>query len=323
MLPELSGHLILDWSAPCLSSFYRALAASFRLLRFDLPGTGLSLTDASPYTVDMHLAYVDDVLDAAGCESTAIVAAGLSGPIAIAYAAQRPERVSRLVLVGTCARYCGPAADGLIDPEMPDILGRLIQTNWRIANQALTSLLLPNADAALASWVTEHRISTMNSDVAVDIVSQQLRADVRGQLAQVQAPTLVVHHRDAQQPNPALARTLAERLPAGVLDLRPGSADNPVLADPAAVVAAVRRFLQPERHLLTRRETAVLSELARGLSNRRIAAELGIAESTVARHIANVFQKLGVDNRVAAVTRGYDIVRESPPQRSSRRASAH
>ncbi|HEV2092725.1 MAG TPA: response regulator transcription factor [Rubrobacter sp.] len=52
---------------------------------------------------------------------------------------------------------------------------------------------------------------------------------------------------------------------------------------------------------LSERETEVLVLAARGLSNRRIAEELHLAEATVKRHLANVYQKVGVNSRNEAV----------------------
>ena len=51
---------------------------------------------------------------------------------------------------------------------------------------------------------------------------------------------------------------------------------------------------------LDRRELEVLVLVARGSTNRAIAAELVISEHTVARHIQNIFTKLGVNSRTAA-----------------------
>ena len=51
---------------------------------------------------------------------------------------------------------------------------------------------------------------------------------------------------------------------------------------------------------LTRREGEVLALLAAGRSNREIAAKLAISEHTVARHVSNIFDKLGVGSRAAA-----------------------
>jgi predicted ATPase/DNA-binding CsgD family transcriptional regulator len=52
---------------------------------------------------------------------------------------------------------------------------------------------------------------------------------------------------------------------------------------------------------LTRRELEVLRLLARGMSNREVAANLHLSEHTVHRHASNVYGKLGVSSRAAAV----------------------
>ncbi|MFN2465207.1 MAG: LuxR C-terminal-related transcriptional regulator [Candidatus Dormibacteria bacterium] len=51
---------------------------------------------------------------------------------------------------------------------------------------------------------------------------------------------------------------------------------------------------------LTGREVQLLALLATGKTNRQLAAALGISEKTVARHISNIFNKLGVSSRAAA-----------------------
>jgi DNA-binding NarL/FixJ family response regulator len=51
---------------------------------------------------------------------------------------------------------------------------------------------------------------------------------------------------------------------------------------------------------LTGREVEVLELVASGKTNRQIAEELFISEKTVARHVANIFTKLGVSSRAAA-----------------------
>jgi DNA-binding NarL/FixJ family response regulator len=56
---------------------------------------------------------------------------------------------------------------------------------------------------------------------------------------------------------------------------------------------------------LTARETDVIQLVAAGLSNRDIAAELFISEKTVARHLSNIFTKLGLTSRAAATAYAY------------------
>lgn len=56
---------------------------------------------------------------------------------------------------------------------------------------------------------------------------------------------------------------------------------------------------------LSDREVEVLQLVAGGASNKAIAAELVISEHTVARHLQNIYTKLGVDSRTAAAAFGY------------------
>jgi DNA-binding CsgD family transcriptional regulator len=57
---------------------------------------------------------------------------------------------------------------------------------------------------------------------------------------------------------------------------------------------------------LTGREREVLRLVASGMTNRAIASELVISEKTVARHVANIFTKLGLSSRSAATAYAYD-----------------
>ena len=54
---------------------------------------------------------------------------------------------------------------------------------------------------------------------------------------------------------------------------------------------------------LTKREQEVLSWVALGKTNAEIATILSLAPSTVRKHLENVYAKLGVHTRTAAVTR--------------------
>ncbi len=73
---------------------------------------------------------------------------------------------------------------------------------------------------------------------------------------------------------------------------------------------AVERRLAPAAEALpgglTAREGEVLRLVAAGRSNQQIAAELVISERTVARHLSNLFTKLGVGSRTAAAAYAYE-----------------
>ena len=57
---------------------------------------------------------------------------------------------------------------------------------------------------------------------------------------------------------------------------------------------------------LTRRELEVLELVASGKTNRAIATELFLSERTVARHVSNIFNKLGLSSRSAATAYAYE-----------------
>jgi DNA-binding NarL/FixJ family response regulator len=72
----------------------------------------------------------------------------------------------------------------------------------------------------------------------------------------------------------------------------------------AYIVAPEERLGDEDlREPLTARELEVLEHLAAGLSNKAIAARLGISDQTVKFHVASITGKLGVTNRTEAVRR--------------------
>ena len=62
-----------------------------------------------------------------------------------------------------------------------------------------------------------------------------------------------------------------------------------------------RRSAGPHAQLFSQREWEVLVQLQRGSSNKEIARELALAETTVKFHLKNIFSKLGVSRRGLAV----------------------
>jgi DNA-binding NarL/FixJ family response regulator len=75
--------------------------------------------------------------------------------------------------------------------------------------------------------------------------------------------------------------------------------DNVVISLPRGSLERLGE--EPTMGTLSERETEVLVLAARGLSNERIAEHLHLAPSTVKRHLANIYLKIGVRSRSEAV----------------------
>ena len=87
----------------------------------------------------------------------------------------------------------------------------------------------------------------------------------------------------------------------------------------AAFAGPPRRSLAAAASLsgLTPREREILTLVGTGLSNAQIATELFISENTVKTHVARVFDKLGVHERVQAVIIAYDNGLVTPQSRGA------
>lgn len=108
-------------------------------------------------------------------------------------------------------------------------------------------------------------------------------------------------------------------LEAGALGYLLKDSPEQVLHDAILATARGQRTLAPEvaavlaervtrpREALSARETEVLVALASGASNRELAARMFISEATVKTHLIHIYQKLGVDNRTAAVTKAREL----------------
>ncbi len=111
---------------------------------------------------------------------------------------------------------------------------------------------------------------------------------------------------------------VAAAVAAGAAGFLPKNVDSGELKRAIHAVAQGKGFLHPDvtmpflerigalaradsKERLTDRELGVLQELAQGKTTREIAAALVVSEETVKTHLAHIYQKLGVNDRVQAV----------------------
>lgn len=105
-----SLHTWEDWA--------RGLEGEYRVIRFDLPGAGLSPPDPTGrYDDERAFELLEGLMDLYGLEQAAIIGNSVGGRIAWRFAAARPERVSRIVLVAPD----GFASTGFEYGKAPDV----------------------------------------------------------------------------------------------------------------------------------------------------------------------------------------------------------
>src|SRR5215207_9213795 len=105
--PGSFTHVDLLWEDPAAAVFLRRLASFSRLIRFDRLGTGASdpvpLERLPPW--ESYAEELAVVLDEVGSEGAAILVGVDAGPMAMYFAATRPERARALMLFTTSAKF--------------------------------------------------------------------------------------------------------------------------------------------------------------------------------------------------------------------------
>jgi NarL family two-component system response regulator LiaR len=174
-----------------------------------------------------------------------------------------------------------------LDPEL-EIVGQAVDgaEALRLArdlkpNVVLMDLLMPTMDGiaatkAIRSELPDVEVIALTSVLEDGAVFDAMRAGATGYL---------LKDTDAR----ALCQAV-KAAAAGQVQLSPQVAERLLREVPAPE--------SPEK--LTRREMEVLQLLARGRSNKEIAADLSIVEKTVKTHVSNILGKLGVSSRTQA-----------------------
>src|SRR5215212_8068117 len=313
------GHVEL-WDIPQCRRWYKRLAQKSILVRYDVRGTGWSEREVSDYSLDALVADAEAVVDRLGLDRFDMFGAFDAGPVAIAYAARRPERVSRLILWCSWAR-----TSDIRSPRIRAWLG-LLDQDWELMTDTCAHLAL----GWPAGEVGRHAAQRLRESVSPEAARAALEAmgtfDVTELLPKLKVSTLVLHRRVIPWLPVSIARELASRIPDARLSILEGESTAPYLGDNVATASAIDEFLGeaeegrttqgeagalastqdgsgPIRgypHGLTAREVEVLRHLAGGRTNDEIAKELFVSVRTVERHVANIYAKIGARGRANA-----------------------
>ena len=317
-----------SWYVPECRRWYERLARERMLVCHDLRGTGWSEREVSDYSLDALVADVEAVVDRLGLDEFGVLASVNAGPVAVAYAARYPERVSRLVLWCSWAR-----TSDLISPRMEAWFG-LMDRDWELTTDTCVHIALGWSVGEAGRDAARHLRESVGPEAMRAALAAVGAFDVTELLPRLKAPTLVLHRRDIPWLPVGIARELASRIPDARLSVLEGEATAPYLGDSEAAAGAIDAFLAEtkakptvEREAriseakqerarqarsypdgLTGREVEVLRRLSGGRTNAEIAEELFVSVRTVERHIANIYAKIGTRGRANAtayaLTRG-------------------
>ena len=281
------------------------IAERAMLVDYDCRGAGLSERNVADYSLEAWVRDVEAVVDALGEEQVILFAPdSLAVPTAVAYAIQRPERISHLVLwqAHTGIKHL------LGDASFATVL-ELIDKDWALFCEVLVQIMegWSDPDTAHRSAAMMRELHTPQGIKAAMSAAEQI--DVSDLLPMVQTPTLVLHRRAGRHAF-SDSMMVASAIPDARLVSIEGTAFSWALEHPEAVLQAVDDFVgwrtgsMPRRSGsdLSPRELEILGLLARGRSSRQIGQELVLSVRTVERHISNIYRKIDAHNRAQATS---------------------
>jgi pimeloyl-ACP methyl ester carboxylesterase len=302
-------HLDLDWESPVWRHWLATLGERHTVVRYDERGCGLSDSEAGDLSLETWVADLEAVVDAAGLDRFALVGMSQGAAVAVAYAAEHPERITDLVLYGGYAR----GRRHRDQRREEDAVIAAIRAGWNTVDptfrRVFSALFLPHGTPEQMAWYEELLRSSTSPETAMRLVEARGSLDVRRLAPEVRARTLVIHARDDRVVPVEEGRLLAALIPDARLVLL-DSANHILLADEPGweyFISELRAFLgtrppaarPAEAPQLSARELEVLELVAAGLTNEVIAERLYLSVRTVERHLSNIYAKLGVSGKAA------------------------
>ena len=310
------SHLQYDWNDPMLGHLLGALGRVVTVVRYDERGYGLSDWESEDFSLEARLGDLEAVVAAAGFDRYALMAMGQAGQVAISHAAQRPERVSRLVLNGTFAGVTDEYRDRF--EEYFATLVQIVRFGWTLPDsrfrRVFSESMVPGATESQKRWIDELQPLVTSSEVAIRAAQVRRDTNVIDLLGNVSVPALVLHARGNRMAPFEQGRLMAAEIPDAHLVALESENMSPLASEPAWQIwlEEVTKFLEPDRtplaarsvqsepvEQLTGREIELLHLVADGLTNDEIADRLMLSARTVERHLSNVYRKLGVSGKAA------------------------
>lgn len=224
----------------------QALSTRFRVIRFDLPGFGLTGADPTgDYSDARAMQLLVALMDQLGIDRAAIIGNSLGGRIAWTFAAEHPDRVMRLVLVSPDG-FASPGFAYGKAPEVPLMMQALPYVAPRGMLKANLAAAYARPEVLSETTLTRYRDMMLAPGVRSAMLArmgQTVLRDPAPILARIKAPTLLLWgEKDGMIPVGNAQDYLAD-LPDATLVRLPDLGHLPFEEDPARSLVPVERFL--------------------------------------------------------------------------------
>ena len=224
----------------------QTLSERFRVIRFDLPGFGLTGADPTgDYSNARDIRILTGLMDQLGIDRASLIGNSLGGRIAWNFAALNPRRVTRLVLVSPDG-FASPGFEYDRVSETPLMMQALPYVAPRGLLKANLAPAYANPDALSEATLTRYRDMMLAPGVRPAILarmSQVILRDPAPTLAGIQTPTLLLWgEKDAMIPISNAADYL-RYMPHARLVRLPNLGHVPFEEDPVTSIAPVEIFL--------------------------------------------------------------------------------
>jgi len=235
------GSSLLTWEA-----WAHGLSAKYRVIRFDIPGFGLTGPDPTgDYSDARSMTVLLGLMDTLHLRTASLIGNSMGGKLAWQFAAEHPERTNKLVLVSPDG-FASPGFAYGVRPNVPAMVRLLPYTLPTVMVRMSLAPAYGNPDALTPEILARYRDMMLAPGVRPAMIARMEQVDLQPpepKLRSIKAPTLIVWgERDAMIPF-SNAQDYAKTIPNSRIVSFGDLGHVPMEEAPARALAPVLAFL--------------------------------------------------------------------------------
>jgi len=224
--PNWLNHIEYEWRSPVWGPALAEIAKHHRLVRFDQRGNGLSDWDGVDISESAMIADMATVVAAVGLERFALFGISQGCAFSIRYAAENPEKVKCLVLLGGFVR--GSLMRGSPEQrQLHEAATTMIRQGWGSPNPVyrhfFTEAMMPDATTEQKSSFDELQRVATSPENAARIHEMNGSVDVSEFARRLKVPALVLHSEGDRRVPLEEGRRMAALIPGARFVALPGN----------------------------------------------------------------------------------------------------